>query len=607
MNSMPTSTPTPAPTSHIKGLDFLKGIAILGVTLFHMFPQDVRGGYLGVSLFFVLTGYLLAYTGLHKAEAHHFSILNYFGKRLWRIYPSLLLVLLVTAGTMHFFLPNAALPSHMELASILLGFNNWWQIAQSADYFARITEASPFTHLWFLGIELEFYFIWPLLLFFGLWVRRTFGTFNMLLTFTWLALLTSSFMPLFYYAGCDITRLYYGTDTRIFALLFGVTLGFWRVHSQGSHTSLWKSILFWLSFLVIGVAYVFLDGQSDVLYLGGMLGVTLLFCLQTILVTNSAMALGSSTIFAPLRWLGRHSYGIFLWQYPVLFLIHSTNAVPMPWTPVAEGVAILLLTIWSDTLFGVLEEAYQSGVHFRWQGAFLYMPLLLCSLFGFFLVGGGAFSLVQADAQEQTSEKLRLDMQQKAAALAQENEAARKAQAEAQRQQAVANAEISGVACIGDSVMLGSSGELHKTLKNSYIDAEVSRYVGGGLEVAKQMQANGMLGNVVVIALGTNGPIAGYEKYESQTRALLAFLKDKQIFWVNVYCPKLSWQDTNNAYIQKMAQEHSNVTVVDWYGLISQHPDWLSKDGIHPNEQGVKAYAKLVHDAIANKLTVSQR
>ena len=152
--------------------------------------------------------------------------------------------------------------------------------------------------------------------------------------------------------------------------------------------------------------------------------------------------------------------------------------------------------------------------------------------------------------------------------------------------------------------MLGASKELRKVLPACYIDAEVSRYVGGGIEAAQDMDAQGRLGNIVVIALGTNGPIAGQERYEVQSRQLLECLgPNRHIFWVNVYCPDLTWQNTNNDYINQMTAAHPNVHAVDWYGLVSQHPEWLSGDGIHPNDDGTVQYANLIHDRMVQVLS----
>lgn len=148
---------------HIRGFDGLRALAIIGITLFHMFPQTIRGGYLGVSLFFVLSGCLLAYTCEKKGAAGSFPLIAYFRKRIARIYPSLLIMMLVTIGAFSFFAAPVISAIRPEALSVLLGYNNWWQISQSADYFTRLTNQSPFTHLWFLGIELEYYLAWPLL------------------------------------------------------------------------------------------------------------------------------------------------------------------------------------------------------------------------------------------------------------------------------------------------------------------------------------------------------------------------------------------------------------------------------------------------------------
>ena len=140
---------------HIEGLDGLRTLAIVGVTLFHMFPEAVPGGYMGVSLFFVLSGYLLAYTCSRQLAQGSFSMAGYFWRRIKRIYPSLLLVLLVSTGAYYLLIPDVVAAVRPEVVSVLLGYNNWWQIAQNADYFTRLINTSPFTHLWFMGIELQ--------------------------------------------------------------------------------------------------------------------------------------------------------------------------------------------------------------------------------------------------------------------------------------------------------------------------------------------------------------------------------------------------------------------------------------------------------------------
>lgn len=160
----------------------------------------------------------------------------------------------------------------------------------------------------------------------------------------------------------------------------------------------------------------------------------------------------------------------------------------------------------------------------------------------------------------------------------------------------------SGIVCIGDSVMLGSARAIKRALPDCYIDADVCRYVGGGIPVAEELLAAGRLGDIVVVALGTNGPICGAERYEEQTVALLELLKDRRVFWVNTYGADIDWIKPNNDYIAAMPDRWPNVRVVDWHGRVSGHPEWLSGDEVHPNDDGVEQYAGLLRETIEGEL-----
>ena len=268
----------------IEGLDGLRTLAIVGVTLFHMFPEAVPGGYMGVSLFFVLSGYLLAYTCSRQLAQGSFSVAGYFWRRIKRIYPSLLLVLLVSTGAYYLLVPDVVAAVRPEVVSVLLGYNNWWQIAQNADYFTRLINTSPFTHLWFMGIELQYYLLWPVLFFFYAVLQSFFGTRAALLFMAVLGIASACVMPLSYVPGDDVTRLYYGTDMRIYALLFGAVMGLQRAeagpHVMKSELLRKISCAAFVGMLAITViAYFTLDGQNPLVYQGGMLAMTLFFCL----------------------------------------------------------------------------------------------------------------------------------------------------------------------------------------------------------------------------------------------------------------------------------------------------------------------------------------
>ncbi|MCH3959527.1 MAG: acetyltransferase [Selenomonas sp.] len=594
----------------ISGLDALRTLAITGVTFFHMFPDTIRGGYLGVSLFFVLTGYLLAYTSETDWLAGKFGIFRYYGKRIKRIYPSLLIVLLTTIGIYDLLVPKVIAAIRPEVLSVLLGYNNWWQISQNADYFTRLTNTSPFTHLWFLGIELQYYLVWPLLFLVYTWIYRLFGKTAGIALMALTGIATAALMPMMYQPGMDVTRLYYGTDTRIYALLFGAAMGFHRAgHAYTirlrENSSTWKYVCFYLFLVTTFCAYMLMDGQSSFTYQGGMLMMTLLFCGLIGLTASPKLNLGRYLDLPLFGWIGKRSYGIFLWQYPVIFLFNQQGWTNMTGWPLLELAAILILTVWSDALARTLTRLQLPTIGRR-TAILQSLSLLIVSAFGVVLMGYGCHGImISAEQKADDTAILQARLAANAAELESQQtaEAAPPAPAEPTEPQPV---DLSGTVCIGDSVMLGSAHQLQKVLPGSWIDAEVSRYVGSGLEIAQSMNAQGKLGKLVVISLGTNGPIAGQERYEVQTRALLEYLctdPERQIFWVNTYAPHLSWQNTNNDYINQMTAAHPNVHAVDWYGLVSQHPEWLSGDGIHPNDDGTVQYANLIHDRMVQVLS----
>lgn len=593
---------------HIEGLDGLRTLAIVGVTLFHMFPEAVPGGYMGVSLFFVLSGYLLAYTCSRQLAQGSFSVAGYFWRRIKRIYPSLLLVLLVSTGAYYLLVPDVVAAVRPEVVSVLLGYNNWWQIAQNADYFTRLINTSPFTHLWFMGIELQYYLLWPVLFFFYAVLQSFFGTRAALLFMAVLGLASACVMPLSYVSGDDVTRLYYGTDMRIYALLFGAVMGLQRAeagpHVMKSELLRKISCAAFVGMLAITViAYFTLDGQNPLVYQGGMLAMTLFFCLLLRLTEDRGLPLGALLDMQGFRWIGKRSYGIFLWQYPVILLFSCMGWDKMHGWYFLEIALILLLAVWSDAVTDCLlsRELPFRAKPMAMVRVACFVVLSMCSM----LVMGYGCCGIAASAESKASAvaELQAQLAEEEAEQARQNELAAEQAKAARIEAAKGQVDLSGAVCIGDSVMLGSSGRIREVLPACYVDAEVSRYVGGGLDAAKAFEAQGRLGNLVVIALGTNGPIAGYERYEVQTRQLLEYLgNSRHIFWVNVYCPHLTWQETNNNYIKKMAAEHGNVHEVDWYGLISQHPEWLTEDGIHPNSEGRVQYAKLIHDRIEQVL-----
>ena len=593
---------------HLRGLDGLRALAIAGVTAFHMVPELLPGGYMGVVLFFVLTGFLLSYTSFNSWQDGRFSVLSYYGKRLKRIYPELLIMLLTSIGVLYWLVPNSVAAVRPEVLSVVLGYNNWWQIGQSMDYFTRMLNASPFAHLWFLGVELQYYLLWPLLFGIGVALWETLGRRWAVGLFVLLALGTSGLMPWLYQQGGDITRLYYGTDTRVCALLWGAGLGlaaveFDRQPRWGMGTAGWKLAGKYLlaagALAVTGGAYFLLDGGNPLVYQGGMLAVTLLFLLLLKLAIDESTMTGSLLDNSLCKWLGRHSYGIFLWQYPVIYISEQFGYMGHPAYYLGQLAVIFLLTLWGETLAAFLKHPHLASGASKMQWARVAAMVCL-SLGGMFFMGSGCYGIaMSANERASVQEELEQHLAKEAEQLAQQPEAIPAPEPE----QVKKDVNLNGIACIGDSVMLGAGSQLRAQLPNCQIDAEVSRYVNGGADVVQAWVDQGKIGDIVVISLGTNGPIAGGNRYEVHTQRLLDALgPQRHIFWVNTYAPHLKWQKTNNDYLQELVKTHPNLTIVDWCSAASQHPEWLVSDGVHPNDEGGKAFAQIIKDTIVRTM-----
>lgn len=586
----------------VKGIDGLKGIAILGVTLYHLFPAVGSGGFLGVSLFFLLSGYLLAFTTNLRWKQHTYSVGRYFVRRAQRLFIPLILMVTVVLGLCYAIVPDALAGIRPEIISIFLGYNNWWQIAQNTDYFTRLVNTSPFTHMWFMGVELQYIVVWPLLF----WTYRLLTKqWGYKLGLVWIGLLTvcaSMIMPLTYSEGMDVSRFYYGTDTRVFALLLGAALGLHRSEKKKYRKSTAQGNVIgaiWLTLATIatGIGYFYLDGQSPLTYTLWMTAYTVLFAFMVWLVERPSTPLGSLVDIPILKWLGQHSYGLFLWQYPIIYLFEQNGILDYFESPIGYYIVlvltIILVSAWSEAVTNwCLRQTTLRDYIAVVRTYFIKVVSVVAALC--VLLGIYALATVPAEKQQDVNE-LQLRLTRNAASQAAEN---------AKEVDLTSVDDPKGMihmAAIGDSVMLGSSHAMRKDFAGIQIDAKVSRYVGAGLDVAKQFDAQNLLGDVVLVGLGTNGPITGY--YEDKTKAFVDYLgSERQIFWVNNYAPGIQWIDENNEYLKHLAEEHPNIHIIDWASLAAKHRDWLGDDGIHPNDTGVKEYSKFIHDEMKKEL-----
>lgn len=586
-------------SSSIAGINALKGFAILAITFFHLFPAQLTGGWLGVCLFFVLSGFLLALSSERKAADGTYTVRAFYKSRIIRIYPSLLLVLILTIGFCVFFAPAVIKAIRPEFLSIVFGYNNFWQIVQNMDYFTRVLNASPFSHMWFLSILLQFYMVWPLL--FGLYrlMRKRKGWLFAVGTFFVLSVVLLLTMPLCYGRTGDITRCYYGTDTRIGALVLGATGGFLVRKLYDSKLSAkketWRIMLFVFFGIVLafGIAFFTLDGQNALAYWFGIGFFTLASFVLVVLCALPQSPIGRLISNPVLNWCGKNSLLLFLWQYPVIYLFSYFHLGSILLAPVWELLLILILTTGTNRL---LSRSFRKK---EWRKR----PVRL---------GAGALTAILCMAGIYglaVSEQSKMNDQQQLALRLKENEKSLQASHTASKESNNPSVpdtkdytgsgnsrkvELEGVVLVGDSVMLSASDQIMNVLPSATINAEVGRHLGQEQAPLQEILDDGAVHQTVVAGLGTNGIL-----YDFAVEELIALIgEERSIFFINAYCPTLEWEQSNNSYLTTLPQKHANVTIIDWYSLASQHPEWFFSDSTHPNEEGSKAYAELIRSSL---------
>src|ERR687894_2608400 len=313
---------------YMPGLDGLRALAVLAVIAYHLQPGWAQGGLLGVGVFFTLSGYLITDLLLGQRDAvGHLRLGNFWLRRARRLLPALFLMLAVVVAWVT-LLDRSQLPAlRGDVIAAVAYVSNWWNIIREASYFARFGPPPPLEHLWTLAVEEQFYLVWPLLLWLGLRYAR--GRYRLAGLTLAVAAVSAVAMALLYQPGVDPTRVYEGTDTRAFGLLLGAALAMvWPSRRLRADLALRRRLLLDVAgavgLVVIALLIWRTDQYSPSLYRGGIVLLSVGTVLVVAALAHPASWLGPALGWAPLRWLGVRSYGIYLWHFPIIALTTPT-------------------------------------------------------------------------------------------------------------------------------------------------------------------------------------------------------------------------------------------------------------------------------------------
>ncbi|MHC5268882.1 acyltransferase family protein [Enterococcus sp. LJL98] len=616
---------------YIHGFDGLRSLAVIGVIFYHLMPSSMRGGYLGVPVFFVLSGYLI--TDLLRQEWQRegkIHLKSFYLRRIKRLYPALVALLIVSSAYITLFQRNLLNNLRGIVSSSLLYVNNWWQIQHGFSYFDRFGNESPFTHLWSLAVEGQNYLIWPLL--FLLLMKLVKNKARRLQILLGATLLSAVLMAVLFQPGGDPTRVYYGTDTRLFSIWLGSLLAFvWPSTQLSSHIPVQARRILNLSggvaLLLLALAFFFLDGRYTFVYYGGMYVISLVILVLVAVIAHPGSSWSKWLTNPVFDYLGKRSYSLYLYQFPVMIFYEAKvkNIAENLWLhTLIEMVLIVLLSECSYrfvetpgrqwTLKGLLIQGKdwfrvpKGNRQIIKRVSVLFV--ILVSLVGFTIAPKNTLTKEQESFQKAVLENQKIaEETQKNTFVPSENETQNSEVAAEQSaameeimtrytltKEQVEMAQTMELTAFGDSVMLGAAQDLQTLFPNVVIDAVIGRQLYDCVDDLKQLKADGLLKEQVLIGLGSNGPAS-----EAQFDQMMHVLGDRQVYLVNTRVPTQRWQNEVNQLLAKMAEKYDKVTLVDWYSQTEGQAAWFREDQVHPNEQGLIEYTSLVGQQLLTK------
>jgi peptidoglycan/LPS O-acetylase OafA/YrhL len=570
---------------YIPAIDGLRAVAVLAVILYHLGFSWIPGGFLGVDLFFVISGYVITRLLLDSIQrSGGLDLRAFYLARARRLLPPLVFMVVITLTFISLWAPDTTKRFLTDTPFALFGGMNWWLVFRDLDYFEAIGRPPLLQHTWSLAVEAQFYIVWPLVLLlvlkkFG--KKRIPGAALLIATVSGIVLMLVSF-ELDASSASKVSHIYFGTDTHSIGLFLGAALAVsWA--PMNFETTVTKKAQDFIDgigvfgFIGILATFFLIDESQPTLYrlafpLAGIFG-TAIICSIVHPASRFAPILRNKVLL----WIGERSYAIYLWHW-VIFQVTRPSVDLEGRTWALYLLRILIVFALADISLRLVELPIRSGAVSYWFKGMKYRTkrvrvrqqiavglLAVLTLTSISVISVNAISIA---SKEQAALKESLDASEEIPVMN--------------------NNEEAGLWVTGDSVILGIRYELDSRSPISLINARVGRQASELIDVMTN-DAPAMKGSTTIFNLGNNGALTS-----EQVEKIFELVKDQpKIIVVNTAVPR-PWKDSNNSLIASVASKYWQVNLIDWNSLSADHPEYFAPDGVHLVPTGVTAYVNAI-------------
>ena len=571
-------------TRHISSIDGLRAIAVTAVVLYHLGISWIPGGFLGVDLFFVISGYVITRLILDSInQSSALDLRAFYAARIRRIYPGFLFMVISTIIFIGVWAPEAIKRFLSDLPYALSGTINWALVARNQDYFETIGRPPLLQHTWSLAVELQFYLIWPIIL---LTVLKYFGKKNVARIALIIAVISGTILFLVSLQldqanSAKVSHIYFGTDTHSLGLFLGSALAVsWIPQNLSANISRRaQDVIDGIG--VVGLlglisTFLFIDESNASLYQIAFPLAAIFGCLVIISLVHPASRFAPIISTPPFRWIGQRSYGIYIWHW-VIFQVTRPSVDLSGETWALYLARVLLVLALADISLRWVEIPFRQGQVQTWFRGMKYRSSrervrqqisVLVSIIAVLAVTT-SISVSAINKSNQISQVINEELTD-------------------QEESPVDLGSTTGLWVTGDSVILGIRSKLENKEHISLVNARVGRQAPELLAVMRVDQSS-VPSSPVIFNLGNNNALS-----EQTVVEIFEVIKNQpQIIVVNTAVPR-PWRDLNNAIISKVASNYANVKLVDWDRISKDRPELFAPDGVHLSPMGSDVYVDLV-------------